>query len=31
MKQIDVSTKTHPNTFTSVDDSDYEGLNRGKR
>jgi hypothetical protein len=27
MKQIDISTKTCPNTFALVDDSDYESLN----
>jgi hypothetical protein len=28
MKQIDVSTKKHPNTFALVDDSDYKELNK---
>lgn len=30
MKLIDVSTKKHPNTFTMVDDADYEWLNQWK-
>ena len=30
MKQIDISTPKHPNTFTLVDDADYEWLNQYK-
>ncbi len=30
MKQIDVSTPTHPNTFALVDDKDFEWLNQWK-
>jgi hypothetical protein len=30
MKKIDISSRKHPNTFTLVDDLDYEALNRYK-
>ena len=30
MKRINISTKTHPNTFTMVDDCDHQRLNRYK-
>lgn len=30
MKKIDISTPKHPNTFTLVDDEDYEWLNQWK-